>query len=51
MTDSNVSEWRQELQVLLDQIEQHPSADLSEQRARVVVLRQLLADHDGAAAS
>jgi hypothetical protein len=46
MTDSTVNEWRQELKVLLDNIEHHPSADLAEQRERVVVLRQLLADHD-----
>jgi hypothetical protein len=50
MTDSSVNEWRQELKVLLDHIEHHPSADLTEQRERVVVLRQLLADHDKATA-
>lgn len=51
MTDSAVNDWRQELKVLLDHIEHHPSADLSEQRERVNVLRQLIADHDRASAS
>lgn len=44
MTDSFVGEWRKELALLLDHIEHHPSHDLTEQRARVVVLRQLLAE-------
>jgi hypothetical protein len=50
MTDSSADEWRKELKVLLDHIEHHPSADLTEQRERVTVLRRLLADHDKAAA-
>jgi ABC-type uncharacterized transport system YnjBCD ATPase subunit len=50
MTDSTAEEWRKELKVLLDHIEHHPSADLTEQRARVAVLRQLLADHEKSSA-
>ena len=50
MTDSFVSEWRKELQILLDRIETHPSHDLAEQRQRVVVLQKLLADHEATAA-
>lgn len=44
MTDTFVPEWRKELRILLDHIERHPSHDLSEQRARVVVLNKLLAE-------
>lgn len=43
MTASFAGAWRKELSVLLDHIETHPSHDLSAQRARVVVLRKLLA--------
>lgn len=50
MPDSFVNEWRNELRVLLDHIEKHPSSDLTDQRNRVTVLRQLLADHEKAAA-
>lgn len=46
MTDSFTSEWRKELRILLDHIERHPSHDLTEQRARVVVLNKLLAEHE-----
>ena len=49
MTDSFVTEWRKELRVLLDYIETHPSHDLTEQRARVVVLNKLLAEHEAQA--
>ena len=44
MTQSFADDWRKELDLLLEHIETHPSADLTEVRARVVVLRQLLAD-------
>ena len=46
MTDSFANEWRKELRILLDHIETHPSHDLTEQRARVVVLSKLLAEHE-----
>jgi hypothetical protein len=42
MTDSFVSEWRKELRILLDHIETHPSHDLADKRARVMVLNKLL---------
>jgi len=48
MTDGSVKDWQAELRVLLDTISSHPSADLAEQRQRVVVLRQLLANHAAA---
>ena len=47
MTESFASEWRKELRILLDHIETHPTYDLTEQRARVVVLNKLLAEHEG----
>lgn len=42
MTASFSGAWRKELSVLLDHIETHPSHDLTAQRERVMVLRQLL---------
>lgn len=45
MTDSFVSEWRKELRILLDHIETHPTHDLADKRARVVVLNKLLEEH------
>jgi len=50
MTDSFAKEWEKELRVLLDHIERHPTHDLTEQRARVVVLNKLLAEDERAAA-
>ena len=47
MTDSFVSEWRKELRILLDHIETHPTHDLTDKRARVVVLNKLLEEHAG----
>lgn len=44
MTDSVAAQWQKELRILLDYIDTHPSADLTEQRARVVVLNKLLAE-------
>jgi hypothetical protein len=45
MTDTVASEWRKELRILLDHIETHPTHDLADKRARVVVLNKLLEDH------
>lgn len=45
MTDSFASEWRKELRILLDHIETHPTHDLADKRARVVVLNKLLEEH------
>lgn len=47
MTASFAGAWRKELSVLLDYIETHPSHDLTAQRDRVVVLRQLLSGAAG----
>lgn len=47
MTASFAGAWRKELSVLLDHIETHPSHDLTAQRERVVVLRQLLSGTAG----
>lgn len=46
MTDTIPQEWEKELRVLLDKIEAHPSADLSQERQRVVVLQKLISDHN-----
>jgi hypothetical protein len=43
MPDSVYEQWQKELKVLLDIIEQHPSADLSVERDRVAVLNTLIA--------
>jgi hypothetical protein len=44
MTQSFEQDWRKELDLLLERIETHPSHDLTAERERVAVLRQLLAD-------
>ncbi len=44
MTQSFEDDWRKELDLLLERIETHPTADLGAERERVAVLRQLLAD-------
>jgi hypothetical protein len=44
MTESNRAEWEKELQILLEQIRDHPSADLGRERARVTVLTKLLGE-------
>jgi hypothetical protein len=46
MSHSFAEDWRKELDLLLERIETRPSHDLSAERARVTVLRQLLADLD-----
>jgi hypothetical protein len=46
MTDSFASEWHKELRILLDHIESHPTHDLADKRARVVVLNKLIAEHE-----
>ncbi|CAN5378594.1 hypothetical protein BH09PSE3_BH09PSE3_26280 [soil metagenome] len=43
MPDSVYEHWQKELKILLEKIEQHPSADLSVERDRVVVLNTLIA--------
>jgi hypothetical protein len=43
MDDTIMSEWKKELRVLLDLVQSRPSADLDEQRDRIVVLQKLIA--------
>ena len=45
MTDASIKAWESELKALLEKIRAHPSADLSEERARAVVLEKLIADY------
>jgi hypothetical protein len=45
MGQSLESEWEKELRVLLQLIETHPSADMSKERERIVVLKNLMATH------
>jgi len=44
MTDSLVDQWEKEQRVLLDLIQNHPSADLTVERDRLVVLNKLIAE-------
>jgi hypothetical protein len=39
------NEWEKELRVLLELVKSHPSADMSRERERIVVLRNLMATH------
>lgn len=45
-------EWEKELRILLDKVNSHPSADWSEERERIAVLKNLMAtkQKSGAAA-
>lgn len=43
MSDSLYEQWQKELKILLEKIEQHPSADLDVERDRVAVLNTLIA--------
>lgn len=43
MTEGLENEWEKELRVLLQLVEAHPSADMSRERERIVVLQKLLA--------
>jgi len=45
MTDATITAWESELKALLEKIRAHPSANLDAERARVVVLEKLIADH------
>lgn len=46
MNESHIGEWTKELRILLDQIQSHPSQDLTEKRERVIVLNKLIAAHE-----
>jgi hypothetical protein len=43
MSDSLYDQWQKELKILLEKIEQHPSADLDAERDRVAILNTLIA--------
>ena len=43
---TNTAEWEKELRVLLDKVQNHPSADLTAERERIVLLQKLIASHD-----
>ncbi|MBS0481587.1 MAG: hypothetical protein JSR96_05425 [Proteobacteria bacterium] len=45
MTDASIKAWEAELKTLLEVIRTHPSADLEDQRQRVIVLQKLIGDH------
>ncbi|MDO7842799.1 hypothetical protein [Sphingomonas immobilis] len=40
------AEWTKELRVLLDKVQNHPSADLTAERERIVLLQNLIASHE-----
>ena len=41
--DASLAEWNKELKVLLEQVENRPSADLAEARDRIALLNRLIA--------
>jgi len=43
MSDNNQAEWKKELAILLDRIQNHPSQDSIETRERIRVLNTLIA--------
>ncbi|MDE2595888.1 MAG: hypothetical protein KGL44_03310 [Sphingomonadales bacterium] len=45
MTDASIGAWESELHALLEKLRSHPSAELAEERLRVVVLEKLIADY------
>jgi hypothetical protein len=48
MQETTHEDRRKELRALLAQIEAHPERDWSEERKRIAVLNELIADHDTA---
>jgi hypothetical protein len=48
MQETTIEHRKQELRQLLDQIDAAPSRDWTEERKRVVVLKQMIADHEAA---
>ena len=45
MAQGMENEWEKELRILLDLVKSHPSADMSRERERIVVLKNLMATH------
>jgi hypothetical protein len=43
------NEWEKELRVLLELVKSHPSADMSRERERIAVLKNLMATHQASA--
>ena len=39
------NEWEKELRVLLELVKSHPSAEMSRERERIAVLKNLMATH------
>lgn len=42
MSSDVSTQWEKELRLLLAKVDQHPSADLTQVRERIVVLQQLI---------
>jgi hypothetical protein len=51
MSSISGEQWEKELRFLLDQIQAHPSRDLSQERQRVAVLKNLMAARGKATAA
>jgi hypothetical protein len=45
MTDASIQAWESELKALLERLRSHPSSDHTEDRQRLAVLEQLIADY------
>lgn len=45
MTDASIQAWESEMKALLERLRSHPSSDHTEDRQRLVVLEQLIADY------
>jgi hypothetical protein len=43
---NNKAEWEKELRILLDKVQNHPSADLTAERERIVLLNTLIAANE-----
>jgi hypothetical protein len=46
MSDASIAAWESELKALLERIRTHPSADLTAERQRAVVLEKLIGDYN-----
>lgn len=46
MSEAYSDQWDKELKILLDKVAEHPSADLAEERERIVVLQKLIAGRE-----
>ena len=51
MSGINGEQWEKELRSLLDQVRAHPSRDLTEERQRIAVLKNLIATRGKAIAA